>query len=81
MDFETRMRKLIKDLVFPVIDKAEKDRASMLILKSKSKSYKQRITTLEQCLLKTQLQKRISNNSKMKEGNGISSSMSEKNKE
>ena len=33
MDFETRMRKIIKDLVGPLVDRQQEDRESILIIK------------------------------------------------
>lgn len=53
MDFETRMRKVIKDLVAPVIDRAQEDRTNIFKLKNNKKLFKQQINVLEKTIFKS----------------------------
>eukprot|EP00347_Sterkiella_histriomuscorum_P019130 403342832 len=53
MDFETRMRKIIKDLVSPVIDRAQEDRQQILELKSDKNKLQEKVTTLENSIFKS----------------------------
>ncbi len=53
MDFETRMRKTIKDLVSPIIDRAQEDRTLLFKLKATRKDHMERIKTIENSLFKS----------------------------
>ena len=47
------MRKTIKDLVGPVIERAQEDRTMLLKLKTAKKDYKTRIHAIENAVFKT----------------------------
>ncbi|CDW79604.1 UNKNOWN [Stylonychia lemnae] len=53
MDFETRMRKVIKELVVPVIERQQEDRQNILKLKQSKKSHDDKISTLENTIFKS----------------------------
>ena len=59
MEFETRMRKNIKDLVAPVVERAQEDRGMLLKLRTAKKDYKTRIHALENAVFKTKDSKTI----------------------
>ena len=52
MDFETRMRKIIKDLVGPLVDRQQEDRESILIIKKSDVKTEDRLIALETIVFK-----------------------------
>lgn len=53
MEFETRMRKLIKDLVQPIVDRGAEDRAMLTKLDYQKLDHNERLDTIEQALFKS----------------------------
>jgi hypothetical protein len=54
LDFETRMRKIIKDLVAPVVERVQEDREQMLVLRRNNAKIEERVTNLEVIVFKDQ---------------------------
>ena len=52
MDFETRMRKIIKDLVGPLVDRQQEDRESLLVIKKTDAKTEERLVALETIVFK-----------------------------
>jgi hypothetical protein len=52
MDFETRMRKVIKDLVGPLLDRQQEDRESLLVIKKTDAKTEERLVALETIVFK-----------------------------
>ncbi len=53
MDFETRMRKVIKDFVTPVIERAQEDRKYINKLEKKRQKHEKRMVILETSVFKS----------------------------
>lgn len=52
MDFETRMRRIIKDLVSPVVDRVQEDRENILVIKKTDAKTEERLIALETIVFK-----------------------------
>ena len=53
MDFETRMRKVIKELLSPVLDRAQEDRELLLKINQRRKTQEDKVAILENSVFKT----------------------------
>lgn len=54
LDFETRMRKIIKELVAPVVDRVQEDREAMLLFKREAGRHEERLVALETIVFRDQ---------------------------
>ena len=54
LDFETRMRKIIKELVAPVVDRVQEDREAMLLFKREAARHEERLVALETIVFRDQ---------------------------
>ena len=50
LNFETKMRNIVRDLLTPVIDMSQRDREGMLILEGTSDSQTERLELLEEAV-------------------------------
>lgn len=66
LDFETRMRKIIKDLVAPVIERVQEDRETMLILNKSNTKQDERLQALELIVFKDQTLSNLIDDLKMR---------------
>ena len=55
MNFETKIRTLMRELIEPVLNKGQKDREMIMLLQRTDEDYEARINLMEQAIFEKQL--------------------------